>query len=185
MQYVEPIRDAKKLESMKKILRGQSKRDYLLFVMGINTGLRISDLLRMKVEDVTEKDFFWVKEKKTKKMRKIPFSDSIQKAVKEYLKEFPDSKPGDYLFKSRKGSNIPLKRASAWRILKVAAEDAGIKESIGTHSLRKSFGYHAYKNGTDITLLMTILNHSAPGITLSYIGITQDDIDDVILNLNL
>jgi integrase len=188
MEYVEPIRDVKRLDSMKKVLRNQSKRDYLLFVMGINTGLRISDLLKMKISDVIDSDGnikrLKLKETKTGKSRSIPYADNVKKAIKEYLKEY-NPLPHDYLFKSRKGFNSPIDRKTAWRILKEAAETVGITEAIGTHSLRKTFGYHAYKSGTDITLLQEILNHSAPSITLRYIGITQHDMDNVILNLNL
>lgn len=196
MEYVEPIRDLKKLELMKKFLKSQSKRDYLLFVMGINSGLRISDILELKVEDVIDengspKSFYTIRESKSKnekrklgKFRKIVFSDGVKKALKEYMKEY-DPPMDYYLFKSRKGANERITRQAAWRILKDAAETVGIQDTIGTHSLRKTMAYHAYKNGTDISLLQQILNHSSPGVTLRYIGITQEDIDDVIINLDL
>ncbi|MCU6603836.1 site-specific integrase [Peribacillus frigoritolerans] len=189
MEYVEPIRDLKKLDLMKKFLKNQSKRDYLLFVMGINSGLRISDILELKTEDVIDekgnpKQHYKIRESKTGKFRQIPFPDGVKKAIKDFIKEYNPSMD-EYLFKSRKGANQPIKRQTAWKILKDAAETVGIQDSIGTHSLRKTMAYHAYKNGTDISLLQTILNHSSPGVTLRYIGITQEDINDVFINLDL
>ena len=88
------------------------------------------------------------------------------------------------MFPSRKGSSA-IQRNQAYKILNEAARTVGIQESIGTHSMRKTFGYHAYKSGIDIALLQKIFNHSCPSVTLRYIGITQDSIDDVYLNLNL
>ena len=76
-------------------------------------------------------------------------------------------------------------RQQAYKILNSVAKDVGIKEKIGTHTLRKTFGYHAYKNGYDITIVQKILNHSSPSVTLRYIGITQDKLDDVYMNLDL
>ena len=78
-----------------------------------------------------------------------------------------------------------IQRDQAYKIINAAAREIGIKETIGTHTLRKTFGYHAYKSGIAIEVLQKLFDHSTPGITLRYIGITQDDLDDVYLNLNL
>ncbi len=187
MQIVQPIRDKKKIEDMKKILKANNSRDYCLFVLGINSGLRISDLLSLKISDVIDgkkiKDRISLREKKTGKTKDFPIGATSVKAIKEYLNT-QDYIPNDYLFKSRKG-NGPISRVQAWRILSEAAETVGIIESIGTHTLRKTFGYWAFNSGVDITIIQKLLNHSSPGITLAYIGITQDELDDVYLNLNL
>ena len=105
-------------------------------------------------------------------------------AIKNYLEERRNLTFEQPLFPSRKG-NGSIKRNQAYKILSEAAHAVGIKDNIGTHSMRKTFGYHAYKTGIDISILQKIFNHSCPSITLRYIGITQDDIDDVYLNLNL
>ena len=99
------------------------------------------------------------------------------------------------VFKSRKGNNIPITRQQAYRILNSAAEDLGIVErnnkgiivsgEIGTHTLRKTFGYHAYRNGVALELLMDIFNHSTPAMTLRYIGITERQKQEVYLQSNL
>lgn len=189
MNTVEPIRDKSKIEDLKKILRG-NLRNYLLFVLGINTGLRVSDLLKLRIFDVvTEsgkiRECIVIREKKTGKEKKFPVNKAARKALEEYLKQLRNWDAGDYLFPSRKGSNSPLGRTQAWKILNGAARSVGINEPIGTHTLRKTFGFHAYKLGIDIALLQKILNHSSPGTTLAYIGITQDDIDQVYVGLNL
>lgn len=182
MELVEPIRDKKQIQGMKKYLKGQSSRDWLLFTLGINSGLRISDLLKLTVEDVNGKDRINIREKKTGKTKDFPLSDVCKKAVIEYLKD-PELKAGT-LFPSRKGGNA-ISRVQAYRILSDAANHVGIKEAVGTHTLRKTFGYHAYQSGVDITRIQKLLNHSAPSITLAYIGITKEDLDAVYISLNL
>lgn len=188
MEFVQPIRDIKKIEAIKKILLAQSSRDHLLFVLGINGGLRISDILKLKVKDVVNeknkpRTFYEVREQKTGKSRRLVFSKNVLKAIELFIKDHPDIDHEEYLFKSREGG--PISRQRAYQIINSAAREVGIQDKIGTHTLRKTFGYHAYKSGVDIAVIQQIFNHSAPSITLRYIGITQDDIDDVILNLNL
>jgi site-specific recombinase XerD len=188
MEFVQPIRDKKALETMKKLLKANSPRDHCLFVLGINSGLRISDLLTLKVTDVADekgkiKDRITLREKKTNKLKDFPLGETSRKALKEYLDTL-DAGPDQSLFASRKGSG-PITRQQAYRILNDAARAIGIKEKIGTHSLRKTFGYYAFQAGVDITRIQKLLNHSSPSVTLAYIGITQDELDDVYLNLNL
>jgi integrase len=183
VEYVEPIRDKKQIEGMKRYLRGGSLRDYLLFVLGINSGLRISDLLALNVEDVKGKDRITIREQKTGKSKDFPLSETCKKAIQEYLQQ-PGLVPG-CLFPSRKGVSRPITRVQAYRILNEAARRVGIKEAIGTHTLRKTFGYWAYQQGVDITRIQKLLNHSAPSVTLTYIGITKEELDNVYINLNL
>lgn len=182
MEYVEPIRDKKQLEGMKRYLKGGNMRDYVLFVLGINSGLRISDLLCLVVEDVKGKDRITIREKKTGKYKDFPLSDTCKKVIQEYL-TVSNMNVGS-LFPSRKG-NKAITRIQAYRILNEAARHVGIKEAIGTHTLRKTFGYWAYKAGHDITRIQKLLNHSAPSVTLAYIGITKEELDSVYINLNL
>jgi len=188
MNTVEPIKSLKKIDDMKKILKAQNPRDYLLFLIGINTGLRISDLLKLRMGDMISgkkiKDYTIIREKKTGKEKKFMLNNNVKKALKEYMDQGYITESEDYLFKSRKGVK-PITGVQAWQILNKAARSVGINDRIGTHTLRKTFGYHAYQQGTDITLLQKVFNHSAPSITLRYIGITQEDIDNVYVNLNL
>ena len=187
MDFVQPIKDKRKIEAMKKVLKGERMRDYTLFVLGINSGLRISDLLALTVEDVTTdkgavRDRITVKESKTGKTKDFPVGPSARKAISEYL--YDSSLDGSSpLFPYRKGCKS-IGREQAYRILNKATE-VGIKDAIGTHTLRKTFAYHAYKSGHDLSMIQKLLNHSAPSVTLRYIGITQEERDEVDLTLNL
>ncbi|CVK19212.1 site-specific integrase [Sporomusa sphaeroides] len=182
MELVEPIRSKKQIEAVKRYLKAGNIRDYLLFVLGINSGLRISDLLSLQVQDVKRKERISLKEQKTGKTKDFPLSDTCQKAIKEYLQA--TGLEAGYLFPSRKGVGA-ISRVQAYRILSQAANMVGIKEAVGTHTLRKTFGYWAYQAGTNITRIQKLLNHSAPSVTLAYIGITKEELDDVYINLNL
>jgi len=189
MECVEPIRDKGKISLMKKLLFAEDPRNYLLFVLGINSGLRISDLLKLRVEDVLEPDGsmrerITLREKKTGKSKDFPLSDNARSALKQYFKslEGREKKPME-LFPSRKGG--ALGRVQAYRILNRAARIAGISGRIGTHTLRKTFGYWAYKQGQDIVMIQRLFNHSSPSVTLGYIGITQEELDNVYIHLNL
>jgi integrase len=195
MEFVQPIRDKKKIEAMKKILSASNngKRDVLMFTMGINSALRISDILLLKISDVLDKkgkpkSFVELREGKTEKSKRFPIAVNVQKAIIEYLQGYD----GDYdrpLFSSRKsnaqGRHKAISRQQAYEIINNAADVVSINEKIGTHTLRKTFAYHAYKAGSDISLIQQLLNHSSQKETLRYIGITQDQMDDVYINLNL
>lgn len=181
MNEVQPIKNLRDIERMKKAL-ADNPRDLLLFVIGINSSLRISDILKLKVRDVRGKDYIVTNEKKTGKVKRIKINKAIKRAVRELLPN--DAKADDWLFPSRKG-NAPISRVQAWRILNQAAKKAGLKINFGTHTLRKTFAYHAYKNGTDLALLMRVLNHSSQRETLRYIGIEQENIDDVYVEICL
>jgi Site-specific recombinase XerD len=182
MECVEPIRSKKQINAIKGYLKNKNLRDYLLFVLGINSGLRISDLLTLKIGDVKEIDRITIREKKTGKPKDFPLADTCKKAIQEYLADI--EKDSGWLFKSRKGE-YPITRIQAYRIINKAARAVGIKDAIGTHTLRKTFGYWAHKNGADITKIQKLLNHSTPEITLAYIGITKDELDNIYIKLNL
>lgn len=190
---VQPIRDIKQIDSIKKILWAQSLRDWLLFTLGINSGLRVSDLLKLKVRDVQNakgriNEYITVKEQKTGKIKRFPINKTSQKAIREYLgsREYDSD---TYLFESRKrdsdGNSKPISRIQAYTIINIAAHRVGIEDPIGTHTMRKTFGFHAYHNGCSVELLQQIFNHAAPSVTLRYIGITQQDIDQVFFSLEL
>lgn len=181
MEYVEPIRDREKIETVKKILKRNGTRDLLLFLMGINSGLRISDILRLKVADVYNKDYIEITEQKTGKYKRLPITKSFKSCLDEFIF---DKMPDEWLFESRKGHK-PITRIQAYRIITSACIQAGITSRIGTHTLRKTFGYHFYKEKKDVALLQCILNHSAPSVTLRYIGINQDIIDSSLQSFAL
>ncbi len=189
MQTVHPIRDEKSIELIKSILFRQSFRDYLLFIFGIHTGLRISDLLSLKWKDILDEDMkikhrIELKEQKTAKIKSFSISNSTKRYLKDFFKT-NSIKLDEYIFKSWKGDNAPITRQQAYRILSAAAIKAGVKEKIGTHTPRKAFGYHLYKKGIDLSRIQKMLNHSSQGVTLDYIGITQEEIDNIYLELDI
>lgn len=173
MVCVEPIRDRNKIELVKSILREKGSRDYLLFLMGINSGLRISDILKLKVKDVRNKKYIELIEQKTNKYKRFPITISFKFELEEFIR---GKSSEEWLFSSKRGKK-PISRIQAYRIICKACVRAGITSRIGTHTLRKTFGYHFYQENKDIALLQCIFNHSTPNITLRYIGINQDIID--------
>ena len=179
MNEVQPIRDKEIIAKFKNKLLKKSYRDYMLFTVGINTGLRISDILPLKVSDVRGSHII-IKEKKTGKNKRFKINVPLRAELDKYTANMSDD---DYLFPSRKGDK-PISRTQAYRILNDVAEALGVPE-IGTHTLRKTFGYWHYKKFKDVVILQKIFNHSAPSVTLSYIGITADIVDDTIDNFYL
>lgn len=181
MNFVQPIRDLQKLEAIKRYLKDTNERDYVLFVTGINTGLRISDILPLQVGQVQGMHID-IREKKTGKQKLIKINKTLRKALDAYIAGKPDY---EYLFKGRsikhksRTADEPIDASMAYKILSQAALRFGVEE-IGTHSMRKTFGYHFFRREKDITLLMELFNHSHPSVTLRYIGIKQDSLDAAI-----
>ena len=171
MTTVEPIRSLEKIKELEQFLAKQSYRNLLLFSIGINTGLRISDILNLNVKDVKDKSFIQIKEKKTHKFKRFPINSKLKKMIVKYIKDKSlDSPLFSTIFNNR------MDRISAYKIITFACKKIHIEENIGTHSLRKTFGYHFYKKFKDVAMLQKILNHSSPEVTLRYIGIEQDEI---------
>ncbi len=176
---VEPIRSKGKITKMYNYLKAKDDKYALLFKFGLNTGLRISDILPLKTSNLifqngNYREYLIVKEKKTSKEKKIKINDALKKELSEYMK-IHSLKSDDYLFPSKKGGHIG--RVQSYRFLKEAADLMGI-ENFGTHSLRKTWGYWTYKlSKYNIGLIMDTYNHSNQQITLRYIGINQDQKD--------
>lgn len=179
MNTVEPIRNKKTLNKIKEIL-SENQRDFLIFTVGTNCGLRISDILSLNVKDVKDKSYIDITEKKTKKTKKIPVSETLKSLIEDFIKNRNENEP---LFLSY--LNNRMERTQCYRIINKACKKAGVNYKIGTHTLRKTFGYHHYKKFKDVAILQKIFNHSAPGITLRYIGIDQDTIDKSYKNFML
>ncbi len=180
MNIVEPIRNKDDLKRIEHTLEKQSLRDLLFFVMGTNSGLRISDILGLNVGDVRGKTHICITEKKTHKHKRFPINQKLQQLIIRHIEGKKDKEP---LFTTV--YNNRLDRHQAYRIINKACTTVGIKYKVGTHSLRKTFGYHHYIRFNDIALLQKILNHSSTSITLRYIGIEQDKIDESYMNFIL
>ena len=177
---VQPIRDIQKIEDMKWALKRHcSYRDYMMFTLGINIGLRVGDLLRLKVKDVLEGTHIDIIEEKTGKRKRFFVNPKLRREVQKYVRKSGLSMD-HYLFPSRNGRGTkPITRIQAYRVLNKAAEYAGVEE-VGTHTLRKTFGYQHYQKYKDIALLQQILNHDNQKDTMIYIGLTQDLMDETL-----
>jgi len=195
MNFVEPIRDRKRIAQIKNQLRGQGRyRDLLLFVVGINSALRISDLLRLRISHFMDEHNhirrrFAIKEEKRGKRQEVVVNDSIREALGEYLSAYPSvtSDPDNYVFFNVKANNFcePIKRGQAWKFVTRICADIGLRGNFGTHSLRKTWGYHARMSGVDLALIMYKLNHASLAYTKRYLGITDDELEAVVKRLNL
>ena len=171
-------------------------RNKMLFLIGINLGIRASDLCGLRYsffynDNGEFKDSYSLQPKKTKKTGKfvkLYFNQAVKKAITEYIVEYPVEDMDEYLFKSRKGDEH-ITEISLGRIIKDTAEEVGIERNICSHSLRKTFGYFVYHNAEDknnaLIILQTIFNHSSPAITSKYIGLTDDEVSDVFNSLDL
>lgn len=180
MTTVEPIRKKSDIKKVEQVLASQSKRNLLLFVLGTNCGLRISDILSLNVADVRNKSHIQIVERKTGKFKKLPINDRLKPMIEEFVKGRKNVEP---LFLSHWGHR--LDRVTAYYIIRNACEEAGIQANVGTHTMRKTFGYHHYQQFKDVVILQKIFNHSSSQITLRYIGIEQDQIDDSYSNFIL
>lgn len=169
MKLVQPIRDNRVIADIKEYLKEKSERNYILFLTGIYTGFRISDMLRLRVRDVKGWSIYLV-EGKTKKSREVHMPPELKRAMREYIKNKPDP---EFLFRSREGKNKPITRGMAYKILQDVAVEFGL-DRIGNHSLRKTYGFHHYNQYKDVVSLQESFNHSDPEITLRYIGVKQD-----------
>ncbi len=186
MEYVEALRDIKQITAIKKYLKKHSERDYVLFVFGINTGLKITEMLDIRVGDVLEKEdnvknFYSYHHHEM--MKEVYLNHKVKQALLHYISNRHLSLD-DFLFKSTK-TEKPISRQQAYRIIHQAAEAIGIEGKIGTNSMRKTFGYHAYKRGIAISLLQKHFNHSTPSETLKYLGISKDEKIKTEIDVNL
>ncbi|MGL4730345.1 MAG: tyrosine-type recombinase/integrase [Clostridium sp.] len=186
MAKVYPIKDRSRIALIKKILLKENReRDWIMIAIGINTGLRISDILQLRVKHVKNKNrISGLKSQKTKK----PINSIINNQLKEELKPYLKGKKSDeYLIRTNRHEdgeliNEPISCTQAYRIMKYIEERAGVKDNLGTHSLRKTFGYNLYQN-SDISIVQGALQHDTQLDTIRYIGVEDEEIDKGIENI--
>jgi integrase len=171
---MEPIRDAAAIAKIKANL-ASSPRDYALFVMGCNTAFRASDILALNVGDVRGVETLSVKEKKTGKRRAVPLNAVCLEALKPLVEGRSDD---EALFVGQKrGTRITVETLG--RLWKRWCNEVGLKGNYSSHSGRKSWGYHQRKNGASLPLLQRAFNHSSGAVTLTYVGITDEEVGEL------
>ncbi len=180
---VEPIRKLEDIKAIKQLLQ-KRPRDLLLFTMGINNGLRIGDILKLKagqVQELKPGDVLWIREQKTDKDNVLLINRAVHKALEKYLAG-ADPGPGDFLFRSRKGSG-PLSVSAANHLVKSWCRAINLRGNYGTHSLRKTFGYiQRIKYGVGFEVLCKRFNHSSPTVTMRYLGIEDKEVNGILMN---
>ena len=187
MGTTQPIRRSEEIEHLKEyFLNKEEVRNYVLVTMGINTALRISDLLELCWSDVWNysmncfKKHLVIEEKKTKKLQIVYLNTACINALRLLREQSRNRVDAEwFLFQSRVGYNRHIGRTRAYSIIKKAWRELGYEGNISCHSLRKTFGYHAWQNGVSPAIIMTIYNHSSMEITKRYLSIDQDDKDQV------
>ena len=199
MKITQPIRDIAELKKIKRYYREvkPNKRNFLLIICGLNTALRISDILKLRWKDVYNenllsfKSHIDVKEQKTGKKTTVFINKNLKEALASFLKDILAKKGKlcnvmeQFIFIGQKSTDKPISRIQAFRIISEAAKKCLLSHKVSCHSLRKTFGYHAWKKGVSPALLTSIYNHSSYKITTRYLGIEQDDRDEVFELVNL
>ncbi len=197
MNTVDPLKSLSEVRRIAEFLKRKNYRDYAWFFFGIHIGLRITDLMGLKVRDVVMpkpsgrvflRKSLRLRERKTGKERAIALSDPVRELLREYLSPLGEQDPERPLFVSRKsgegGSLRPLSRSQAWRVLNSAAREIGLEIPVGTHTLRKTFGYHVYQQTKDVASLQVLLGHDSQETTLRYIGVRQVEKDLIYRTIN-
>lgn len=195
MNIVEPIRDPRKIAAIKNLLRGQERwRDLLLFTTGINTALRVSDLEGLRIGQLLDesgqpREYFRIHDRKTGKLNRVTLNQAIIDALDLYRKAYPDveTDQNNYLFFDLRTRDYTshIGRKQIWLMISALCADVGLRGNYGTHTLRKTWGYQARKNGVGLTEIMHMLNHTSATQTRRYLGITDEEIDDIVRRLNL
>ena len=189
MSATEPIRSKRELKKLANyfLKRGQL-RNYVLIILGACTALRISDLLSLTWSDVYNEErtcfrsHVFLVEKKTGKSKVIALNKQAIQALELY---FP-YRQSQHIFTNYRKKEKAISRVQAWRIIRTAVDAIGIAGKIACHSLRKSWGYHAWTSGkVSPVVIMDILNHSSYEVTRRYLGIAQDDLDKAYLGMSL
>lgn len=179
---VEPIKSLRDIKNIKKLLKDEP-RNLCLFTIGINTNLRISDILNLKagqVKHLKPGEDLEIKEIKTGKKKRITVNGAVVSAVQNWLAS--ENLPDDaWLFANASGNKI----SASWvnRLMKRWTSAINLKGNYGTHTLRKTWGYHQRVTfGVDIPTLMVCLNHSNQKQTLDYLCIQPEEIKSVYEN---
>jgi integrase len=196
-QTVYPFKNQEDIKAIGDwLLKNKTPRDLLAYTLGVNLGLRANELLAIRIKDIFNKDgtvkfvedetdtsdAVVIHESKTGKYRTVYLNKISKQAIEWYFRNYSDTElsitDNNYLFQSREGGHIHVDTFR--KILKDAASCCGIRQNVGTHTMRKTWGYHIYKlhsrhNDGDLAQLQRLFGHSSPEVTLRYLGITDEE----------
>lgn len=179
MPKVDPIRDKMDIQRIEHVLRYYSYRDWFAFRFGNNTALRCGDMLQIKVRQAKEL-YLNLRESKTRKYRHFYINEHLRPIIADYVRFMHDD---DYLFRPIT-ENRPPTISQLYRSLRDAGRRVNVP-NVGTHTMRKTFAYHFYRDTGRIAELMEILNHSSERQTLIYIGVIQEEIDELVKQIHI
>jgi integrase len=166
MNWVSPIKDDETLKKFKELLRATDDKYYIMFEIGIGTGLQLQDILKFTNKDIRGKDSIIA----TIGTKNIQRTFNIPSELKEIILNFTEGKsPDAYLITGHASSSAPLSREQAYRVFKSVGKSMGLT-SIGAQTMRKTFAWRYFKATNDIYYLQNLLNHASPSITYRYIG---------------
>lgn len=192
MSTTQPIRKQEDVNKLKNyFLEKRQFRNYALLAAGLNTALRIGDILTLRWSDVYDfrrhrfYQYLYIREQKTQKTNQVYLNQSVLEALTLFMDDQKRIDHNGYIFTGQKAPYTHISRSQAYRIISNAAKKLGLEGHISCHSLRKTFGYHAWKEGAEPALLMNIYNHSSFQITKRYLGIDQEDKDYLFFKINL
>lgn len=181
-----PLKTKQEIELVRELIKTKTKdplRNLTIFNIGINNGIRTNDILKLKVLDVLGKDATTIVESKTGKQRKLRLNVAN---IKDDLKELCKHKqPSDYVFTSYKDPKAPIQTITVYRLFKRLASEHPTLHGLTAHSMRRTFGYCYYQRTKDIVTLMKLFNHSSQAVTLRYIGIEQEQLDESLKGFEL
>ncbi len=161
----------------------KNPREAECFLIGCNLALRAGDLLQLRFDQLSDTHVSII-EQKTGKKKRFPITQAVRDAV-ERLSDYYESKSFEatYLFQStsNRTKNMCQPICIQWLgfALKDAAKACGLSYNVNTHSMRKTWGYHAYERGEDIHYLQALFNHATSKVTLRYIGVTKTAIENM------
>lgn len=166
MNWVAPIKDEETLKIFEQKLREMDDKYYIMFEIGVGTGLQLQEILKLKNKDVRGKEYLeaYIGTKNIRRTFEIP--DEVREVIDDYTE---GKDPEGFLILGHSSSSAPLSREQAYRALKSAGKSIGLA-SIGAQTMRKTFAWRYYKATGDIYYLQNLLNHASPSITYRYIG---------------
>ena len=182
VNFVDPIYSSSDVHKVKKILREKNEKYYIMFITGIYLGLRVNEILKMRIGDVKGKTRAVFRQSKTGKECPVAYNRELIAAFRIYCEGKDEH---EALIPTRRNEYKPLSRVQAYRILRWAAKEAGLSENIGTHTLRKTCGYHYYRQTKDLSTLMIWFNHRDPTDTLRYIGVSKERVTGAMVRFKI
>ena len=181
MNFVDPITDSHMVQMIKNDLRARGEKYFIMFLVGISLGLRVNEILGLRVGDVKDKKETVFRQKKTGKEIAVAFNSELSRELRHYC-EYRD--PHEALIPNRNNEYKPIGRIWAYKVLRSVCAERGISQ-VGTHTMRKTCGYHFYKQTNDIGTLQVWFNHSSERETLRYIGVTRESIKKAMINFKI